>query len=225
MSRQSTSDRHRPSLLQRFWTSAAGFWRGKSAASSWALTIGLLAVVLGQLAVQYGLNYWNRDFFNAIGRRDANGLWSEAAIFIPLAGLSIGLSVTSVWARMTAQRKWREWLTKHILAIWLSQEHYRHLKSVSSEYKNAEYRIAFDARAATDAPVDLALGLVTSALTAVVFIDVLWSVGGEFTVLVGRFEVTVPGYLVIGVGVYSLMFTTAMMVVGRNLPAVIQVEN
>jgi ABC-type uncharacterized transport system fused permease/ATPase subunit len=185
----------------------------------------LLVVVLGQLAVQYGLNYWNRDFFNAIERRDANGLWSEAAIFMPLAGLSIGLSVTSVWARMTTQRKWREWLTKHILAIWLSQEHYRHLKSVNSEYKNAEYRIAFDARMATDAPVDLALGLVTSALTALVFIDVLWNVGGGFTVLVGRFEVAVPGYLVVGVGVYSLMFTTAMMVIGRKLPAVIQAEN
>jgi ABC-type uncharacterized transport system fused permease/ATPase subunit len=126
---------------------------------------------------------------------------------------------------MTTQRKWRQWLTKHILAIWLSQEHYRQLKSVSGEYKNAEYRVAFDARMATDAPVDLALGLVTSALTAVVFIDVLWSVGGGFTVLVGRFEATVPGYLVIGVGVYSLMFTTAMMVIGRKLPAVIQAEN
>jgi ABC-type uncharacterized transport system fused permease/ATPase subunit len=78
---------------------------------------------------------------------------------------------------------------------------------------------------ATDAPVDLALGLVTSALTALVFIDVLWNVGGGFTVLVGHFEVTVPGYLVVGVGVYSLMFTTAMMVIGRKLPAVIQAEN
>jgi ABC-type uncharacterized transport system fused permease/ATPase subunit len=225
MLQQITSGRHRPSLLLRFWTSASGFWRGKSAPSSWALTIGLLAVVLGQLAIQYRLNYWNRDFFNAIERRDAAGLWSEAAIFIPLAGLSIGLSVTSVWARMTTQRKWREWLTKHILTIWLSQQHYRHLASVNSEYKNAEYRIAFDARMATDAPVDLALGLVTSALTALVFIDVLWSVGGSFTLLAGRFEATVPGYLVVGVGVYSLMFTTAMMAIGRKLPAVIQVEN
>jgi ABC-type uncharacterized transport system fused permease/ATPase subunit len=37
--------------------------------------------------------------------------------------------------------------------------------------------------------------------------------------------VTIPGYLVVGVGVFSLSFTTGMMVIGRKLPAIIQSEN
>jgi ABC-type uncharacterized transport system fused permease/ATPase subunit len=122
-------------------------------------------------------------------------------------------------------RKWREWLTANILDAWLSQEHYRRLESVTGEYKNAEYRISYDARTATDAPVDLALGFITSALTAVVFVDVLWSVGGSLTVVVGRIEMTVPGYLVVGVGIFSLAFTGVMMAIGRRLPAVIQIQS
>jgi len=184
-----------------------------------------LAIGVTQLAVQYRLNYWNRDFFNALGRRDADGLWDQAAIFVPFAFLSVGLSVASVWGRMTMQRRWRNWLTTNILNTWLSQERYRRLESVTGEYKNAEYRISFDTHTATDAPVDLALGLVNSVLTAFVFLDVLWTVGGGFTFELGRNEMTVPGYLVVGVGIYSLVFTGAMMAIGRKLPAVIQMQS
>ena len=193
--------------------------------SSWPLTIGLLAIAVSQLAVQYRLNYWNRDFFNALQRRDADVLWSQAVLFVPLACLSVGLSVTSVWGRMTTQRKWRQWLTTNILGTWLAQERYRRIEAVTGEYKNAEYRISFDTRVATDAPVDLALGFVNSVMTAFVFIGVLWNVGGSFTVVLGQTEITVPGYLVLGVGIYALVFTSAMIAIGRKLPAVIQTEN
>ncbi len=210
--------------FSRFWSTASGFWRGKSALSSWPLTICLLVIGVSQLAVQYRLNYWNRDFFNALGLRDAGRLWHEAILFVPLACLSISLSVASVWARMTTQRKWREWLTTNILNNWLSQERYRRLESVTGEYQNAEYRVAVDTRTATDAPVDLALGFVTSALTALVFVDILWSVGGSLTISFGPTTLTVPGYLVVGVGIYALVFTGVMMVIGRNLPTVVQGE-
>ena len=211
--------------LSRFWSSASGFWRGKPAAWGWSLTIGLLAMAVAQLAVQYRLNYWNRDFFNALERRDSSGLWDQAVIFVPLGCLTVGLKVASVWGRMTMQRKWRQWLTTNILDAWLSREHYRRLESVAGEYKNAEYRISYDARTATDAPIDLALGFVTAVFTALVFIDVLWSVGGSFRVVIGQIDMTVPGYLVVGVGIYSLAFTGVMMAIGRRLPAVIQIQS
>lgn len=217
-----TTDR---ALLSRFWSSASGFWTGKSAISAWLLTLSVLAMGVAQLYVQYRLNYWNRDFFDALERRDGIGLWQQAVIFTPLACLSVGLKVTSVWGRMTTQRKWREWLTTDILNTWLSQEHYRRLELAGGETRNAEYRISYDARTATDKPVDLALGFVTSVLTAIVFLNVLWSVGGSLTFLLGGIRMTVPGYLVIGVGIYSLLFTGLMMAIGQKLPATIQFQS
>jgi vitamin B12/bleomycin/antimicrobial peptide transport system ATP-binding/permease protein len=96
---------------------------------------------------------------------------------------------------------------------------------LSGEYQNAEYRISVDARVATEAPVDLALGLFAGVLTAAVFIEVLWVVGGSLTVAVGGHEVTIPGYLVIGVGLYSLVFSAMILVIGRRLPVVVQGMN
>ncbi len=204
---------------------ASGFWERKHARVSWLLTVALVAIALAQIAVQYRLNYWNRDFFNALERRDAARLWEEAWLFAPLAGLSILLSVASVWARMTTQRKWREWLTKLLLALWLKDGRYRGLKFVTAEHQNAEYRICVDARIATDAPVDMALGLFSAFTTAIVFTGVLWTIGGSLTISVGGYQVTIPGYLVLGVGLFSFLFTTGMMIIGRKLPAIIQSEN
>src|SRR5215467_767257 len=193
---QDNASQARP-LFRRFWECASGFWGRTHARVSWSLTVALLALALAQIAVQYRLNYWNRDFFNALELRDAARLWEEAWLFAPLAGLSILVSVASVWARMTTQRKWREWLTKHLLARWLKHGHYRGLQSVIGDHQNAEYRICVDARTATDAPVDMAIGLFAAFTTAVVFTGILWTIGGSLTISAGALQVTLPGYLVL----------------------------
>src|SRR5206468_570039 len=81
---QNDTTQTRP-LFWRFWACASGFWERKHASVSWLLTVGLVALALAQIAVQYRLNYWNRDFFNALERRDADRLWGEAWLFAPLA--------------------------------------------------------------------------------------------------------------------------------------------
>jgi ABC-type uncharacterized transport system fused permease/ATPase subunit len=208
----------------RFWACASGFWK-KSPAVSWPLTVGMALLTLAQIAVQYRLNYWNRDFFNALERRDAARLWAEALLFAPLAGLSIALAVAAVWGRMTTQRKWREWLTRYLLALWLMDGRYRRLQFVAGDHQNAEYRICVDARIATDAPVDMVVAMFSALVAAGVFSNVLWTTGGSLTLMVSAHVVTIPGYLVIGVALYALTFTTCTLVIGRKLPAVIQREN
>jgi ABC-type uncharacterized transport system fused permease/ATPase subunit len=189
------------------------------------LTCLLIAVVLAQLLVQYLLNYWNRDFFDALGRKDGAALWTQAQLFVPLAAASVALAVVSVWGRMTSQRKWREALTRHLITCWLADDHFRHLSYFESGQQNPEYRIAEDARIATDAPVDLALALISSVFVAATFFGVLWSVGGDLSVQLFGQSWTIPGYLVIGVVVYSSLFTSAMVIVSYPLTAVIQDKN
>ena len=99
MSQGSAPETDRGSPLLRFLSSAAGFWKGKSGRLSWPLSIALVAITVAQLAIQYLLNYWNRDFFNALERRDGALLWSQALIFIPLACSNIALAVASVWGQ------------------------------------------------------------------------------------------------------------------------------
>ncbi len=94
-------------LFLRFWKSASGFWRGRAAWIAWSLTISLIVVVLLQLFIQYELNLWNRNFFDALGRRNSRDLWRQVLMFFPLIACSVMLAAASVWGRMTAQRRWR----------------------------------------------------------------------------------------------------------------------
>ena len=62
--------------LRRFWKSARGFWHGSTAGLAWGLIALLITVTVLQVLVQYWLNLWNRDFFNAFEFRNgcASGL-------------------------------------------------------------------------------------------------------------------------------------------------------
>lgn len=210
----------------RFRRGAFGFWCGRSGWVAWPLTGFLVGVALLQLLVQYLLNTWNLDFFNALERRDGATLWRQTLWFAPLVAASVLLAVVSVWGRMTAQRKWREFMTRHVIELWLAKGRFRKLNHLlHNGHENPEYRIAEDVRIATDAPVDMSLALFASIITAITFFSVLWQVGGDLDVPLFGSTVTIPGYLVLGAIVYSGLVTAGMVFIGSRLTVVIEQKN
>src|SRR5262245_64182851 len=117
-------------LLKRFWMSARGFWGKSGYRIAWIATIGLFLLIVVNVAVQYGINVWNREIFDAIEKRDSAVVLWLSAVFFPLAFASIGLGVTEVFARMGIQRRWRAWLTDNVLSRWLSNGRYYQLNLV-----------------------------------------------------------------------------------------------
>ncbi len=209
-------------LLGRFWRSASGYWRGPAAWAAWLLAGALVANVILQLLTQYGLNFWNRDFFDAIGRKDQAELLYQALRFVPLAGASIALNVFAVWGRMTLQRSWREWLSKQLYNDWLQDDRGTRRHSIAGHHEAPEYRIAEDAKVATDLPIDLATGLLQSLLTIATFVGVLWSVGGSLTVELNSFALTIPGYLVLAVVVYCTLLAIGIWLTAGRLTRTIE---
>ena len=209
-----------------FWYErcARGFWQGAHARKSYALTVFLVVVILLALATQYRLNIWYRDFFNALERKAGAEIVDQILVFVPLALCSVALMILGVWGRMTLQRRWREWLSQRLITHWLADGRYRDLALVNNN-QNPEYRIAEDVRVSTEAPVDLVFGLVSSLLTAFVFIEVLWRVGGRIHVNALGWHGAVPGYLVIAAIAYALITSTSMLVIGRRLVHVFEGKN
>ena len=209
-------------LLGRFWQSASGYWRGPTAWAAWLLVIALIVNVVLQLLTQYGLNFWNRDFFNAIGRKDQTELLYQAFRFVPLAAASIALTVFSVWARMTLQRSWREWLSNCLYSDWLTDDRGPRRSAIEGHHEAPEYRIAEDARVATDLPIDLVTGLLQSVLTIATFVGVLWSVGGSLEIEFDGIAFAIPGYLVLAVIAYSALLAIGIWLTAGRLTRVIE---
>jgi vitamin B12/bleomycin/antimicrobial peptide transport system ATP-binding/permease protein len=175
-----------------------------------------------QLLMQYKLNVWSRDLFNAIEAKNEVALRAQAVVFVPLAGASLLLAVLSVWSRMTTEREWRRWLSQHLYDRWLQSDHHLELKFMQGEHQTPEHRIAEDARIATDLPIDLVLGLTSSLLTGAVFAGVLWSIGGAIHFDIAGNVFTVPGYLMVAAILYSLLLTVVTLTFGRRLTDVIE---
>ncbi|HEV2153952.1 SbmA/BacA-like family transporter [Bradyrhizobium sp.] len=209
-------------LLLRFWRSASGYWRAPPAFGPWLLVITLIANVILQLLTQYELNIWNRDFFDAVGRKDGTDLLHHALRFAPLAAASIALAVHSVWARMTLQRSWRAWLSNVLYDYWLQDDRHTRLRFIVGDHQAPEYRIAEDAKVATDLPVDLTIGLLQSLLTIATFIGVLWSVGGDLTIDVHGLSLTIPGYLVLAAVAYSALLAIGIWLTAGRLTRIIE---
>jgi putative ATP-binding cassette transporter len=212
-------------LLSRFWRSASGFWRGSSVWISGSLAGFLVAVVLLQLLVQFRLNLWQRDFYDALEQRFEPRIWDQALVFVGLIAASTALTVGVTWGRMTAQRCWRNWLTERLVRDWLAGPAYDESADAAGSLRSPEYRIAEDANVATQLPIDFAIGLFTALLGALTFISVLWSVGGALTISAFGTVLVVPGYLVIAAMLYAVVNTTSMLLVGRRMVLVIEEKN
>ena len=206
----------RRALVKRFWSIARGFWLEDARVAARLLTVGLIGLVLVQLAVQYRLNVWNRDLFNAIENKDGEAVLTQALVFVPLAAATIMLAVIAVYGRMKMQRDWRAWVTDRLMSRWLARGRYYQLNLVTGNHQVPESRITDDTRVATDAPVDFAVGILQAIATAVTFIGVLWVVGGNITVGSAEGMITIPGYLVIAAVIYSALASLFMLLIAPH---------
>ncbi len=212
-------------LLKRFWISARGFWSRRGDKLAWVFTLGLLTMIGINVAIQYGVNVWNRGIFDAIEKRDASTVYSLASIFPFLVLGSVFIVTAQVYVRMRIQRRWRSWLTKVLVGRWIANGRYYQLNLIEGDHKNPEARLSEDMRIATEAPVDFVSGVIAAFVSASTFIVVLWTIGGALTLSIGGIWVTIPGFLVIAAIIYAAITSTAIAFIARNFVKVSEVKN
>lgn len=212
-------------LFRRFWRSAAGFWGKRGEQVSWLFSGAILLTILLNLATSFGMNLWNREIFDALEKRDSETVLGLSLLYPPLLLAGVFLNVLQVYARMTTQRRWREWLNNHLVDRWFRNGRYYQLNLVSGDHKNPEYRIADDVRTATDSPVDFFTGLTTAILSAATFIFVLWTIGGALTFSFSGVLITIPAFLVVAAVIYSIVASGSMVLIGRRFIAVSENKN
>ncbi|WP_214470363.1 ABC transporter ATP-binding protein/permease [Mesorhizobium sp. dw_380] len=212
-------------LLRRFWISGRGYWGRQGDKLAWPLTIGLLTLIVVNVGFQYGINVWNRAFFDAIEQRNVHTVYVLSAIFLPLVAGNASLVVAQVYLRMTMQRRWRSWLTTSAIGRWLVNGRYYQLNLVAGDHSNPEARLTEDLRIATESPVDFISGVMVATLSASTFIVVLWTIGGALTLSVGSASLTIPGFLVVTAVIYAAITSTSMVVIGRHFVRLSEEKN
>lgn len=220
----SESERRRL-LLRRFLRMAGQFWSGPGKARAWFLTGGLLAIIVAVVGAAYAMNLWNRAIFDALERRDPPAVGQLALVYIAILAVSVAFSIVQVYMRAALQRRWRRWVTNHIIDRWLSNGRYYQLNLVTGDHANPEARMSDDIRIATDAPVDFVSGVLQAFLSAATFIVVLWTIGGALDLSIIGIPIQVPGFLVIAAVLYACLASGAMVVIGSRFVQASEAKN
>ena len=201
-------------LLVRFMRMAVRFWNGNTKRIASILAGCFLGALIANVLMAVAVNRWSKYFFDAIQNKNIEAIrWSIAIVIV----LAIGTAVASVaitQARMRLQLRWREWLSDRLIGKWLGERRFYQL-NILKLIDNPEARIAEDGRLSVELLVDLAGGILNTFMMSLAFIFVLWQVGGSYTIG----GLTIPGYLVVAVVIYTGLTSYIMYRLGRPLVA------
>jgi putative ATP-binding cassette transporter len=112
-----------------------------------------------------------------------------------------------------------------VLDQWLTNGRYYQLNLVPGDHSNPEYRVAEDLRVSVDAPVEFTVGVFSAVASAIVFIGVLWFIGGELAIPIGNAVLRIPGFLVIAAFIYAVLASGSMIMIARGFVAVSENKN
>ena len=207
--------------VRSYWRLAGGYWQGRTARQAWTLTGITFALVIVNIGVQYYINKWNATFFDAMDKRQSTLVLGAVGLIVVLALSTAAVAVFQLISRMRLQVFWRQWLTERLTERWLADQRFYRLTIAAPDLDSPEFRIADDARVATEPIVDFGVGITNAVLTAFVFFGVLWVVGGSITVA----GITIPGFMVFGAAAYSGLMSGSMVLFGRPLIMRIEAKN
>jgi putative ATP-binding cassette transporter len=204
-------------FLRRVWALTYPFWRSEQRWLARGLLATIVGMTLGTVYLTVLLNDWNRQFYNALEQRDVGSFQTLLLYFCGLAAVYIVVAVYRLYLTQMLEMRWRTWLTHRYLGDWLDNQVYYRLELENRETDNPDQRIAEDLRNYTTGTLSLALGLLSSVVTLVSFVAILWSVGGSLTIPLGETEITIPGFMVWTVLLYAIVGSVLTHYVGRRL--------
>ena len=188
-------------LFKGFWTLFKGYWKSEE---KWK-AIGLLAVVIGlNFAMVWflvQLNDWYNEFYNSLQEYKYELFWGLVGKFTFLAFCYIMIAVYAIYLRQLLEIRWRTWMTKDYLNMWMKGQTYYHLQDATF----------------VSLTLQLIIGFLRQITTLVAFSFVLWELSGDFTFHLGETEIVIPGYMFWFSLIYSGIGTFLVHLVGRKL--------
>lgn len=184
----------------------------------------LAAIIVLNLAAVYMLvllNEWNRVFYDALQNKDQVTFWRELGRFTYLAFGFIIIAVYRFYLRQVLEMRWRTWMTKHYLDRWLSNKAFyqlelnRFAKDTDAPPDNPDQRIAEDLNLFTSSTLGLSMGLLSSVITLVSFVGILWTLSGSFSFDFNGGSYTIPGFMVWMAVLYCVVGSVLAHYIGR----------
>ncbi len=199
------------------WGLIRPYWFSEDKLKGRLLLATIVGLALGQVYITVLLNKWNAKFYNALQDKDLPEFKHQLLIFCGLAAAFIAVAVYRQYFNQMLQMRWRRWMTDRYQEKWLAQHNYYKLQVIYKNADNPDQRIADDVDIFTGSTLSLSIGLMSSVVTLVSFIGILWGLSGVLEFTVAGQDVAIQGYMVWAAIVYALIGTWLTHKIGRRL--------
>jgi vitamin B12/bleomycin/antimicrobial peptide transport system ATP-binding/permease protein len=191
-----------------------------------AMIVFLVLVNQAEVAVMVRLNFFNRDWFDAVQNRDAAAFWEQLLfVFTPYAFGYVAMAVIEFFVQSMLVVRWRTWLTDHFVSRWLTAHNHYRISLVAGQTDNPDQRISEDIfrfiNGGSDGSntayglYDFSILLISTVTSLVSFSIVLWTLSESFT-LPGT-DIAFPGFLFWVALIYAGAGTIITHLIGRPL--------
>lgn len=214
--------------LREVWTLSKPYFSSEERRFAWGILIVIIALNLLMVGGSLILNFWNRDFFNAIQAYDVPVALHLLFLYLPRPGglpmpgfveivaVYVFIAVYAFYLQQMLQIRWRQWMTRYYVEHWLSDRAYytislRNTGGVGMD--NPDQRISQDISDFTSSTLSLALDFISNLVTLFSFVFVLYAISGSIKV----FGITIPGYMLWVAVIYSAVGTLFTHLIGRKL--------
>jgi vitamin B12/bleomycin/antimicrobial peptide transport system ATP-binding/permease protein len=207
----------RRNITRAAWRLAKCYWTSEEKWSAWALLVGVIGLNLCNVYISVRINEWNRSFYNALQAFDSGELFRQLGFFGILVFFAISMSVYGLYLNQMLQIRWRRWLTSKYLGAWLSEQAYYQLE-LGGRTDNPDQRIAEDLNQFTTYVLSLSVGLISSVVSLISFLIILWGLSGPADIAIGKWTTLhIPAYLVWAALLYAGIGTWLTIKIGRPL--------
>ncbi|MBB5501004.1 ABC transporter ATP-binding protein/permease [Paraburkholderia sp. MM5384-R2] len=201
------------------WTLIKPYWVSEERGIAWGLLVTIIVMNLLVVWINVRLNSWSRDFYNALQAKNVHDFPHLLMIF---TGLAFGFIILAVYGRYLRQMlgfRWRQWLTTRYLNEWLDDSAFYRIER-DRLADNPDQRISDDLQSFATTTLSLTLDLLSTVVTLVSFITILWSLAGALSISLGGMPLQIPGYMVWAAALYAVGGSLVTQKVGHPLVSI-----
>jgi putative ATP-binding cassette transporter len=207
-----------PSSLRTAWALTKPYFATRRSYKAWILVVLVVGLNIAIVYCDVLMSDWSRRFFNAAQEKNFALFTRELLIFPLVLVAIIASSALSQFFSQVLRLRWRAWLTRQCLGLWMKDHAFYRIRWSRVPLDNPDQRISEDVAAFVDGAVNLSSEFLSAAVGLVSFGMILWRLSGDGEIhipLLGTFHI--PGLLVWGAATYAVIGTLLIHRVGKPL--------
>jgi putative ATP-binding cassette transporter len=180
------------------------------------LLVFLVVLNQAQVGISVRLNFFYRDWFDAIQRKDAAAFWTLLlTVWLFWAIVFVISNLIEIVAQYSFWLRWRRWLTNMFTGRWLDRGTQYRMAIAGQNADNPDQRIAEDIKKYVESSYTYSISLISQASRLVSFSIILWGISAGFTI--PGTEIPFPGMLFWIALVYAFVSTFITHWIGKPL--------